>query len=184
MKEQSFGRSGSENQMRATPGRAFTMYIDRAITIAKKHSSFFDCADPDDAFVVTDDFVSSGRISGAKSIPISRLKVGSFHSVEGKQLQVNSSAQRYQRKIDYLASILWQFFRRFKAAAGASSRRCSAVMPEALAAPSCPCHHARASRQPRLSRSSSRSQPRRWRGLGAFLRWGLWVRLLPPCALR
>jgi hypothetical protein len=46
-----------------------------------------------------------GRISGAKSIPISRLKIGSFHMVEGKRLQVNSSAERYQRELAYLLSI-------------------------------------------------------------------------------
>jgi len=52
----------------------------------------------------TDDFVSAGRISGAKSIPI--LKIGSFHMVEGKRLQVNSSATRYQRELAYLMSII------------------------------------------------------------------------------
>jgi hypothetical protein len=62
--------------------------------------------DPVDAFVVTDDFVSAGRISGAKSIPISELKVGSFHTVEGKRLQVNSSATRYQKELAYLASVI------------------------------------------------------------------------------
>jgi hypothetical protein len=55
---------------------------------------------------VTDDFVSSGRISGAKSIPISKLKIGAFHTVEGKRLQVNASATRYQRELAYLVSVL------------------------------------------------------------------------------
>jgi chromosome partitioning protein len=48
----------------------------------------------------------SRRAVGAKSIPVSKLKIGSFHNVEGKRLQVNSSAQRYQREINYLVSIL------------------------------------------------------------------------------
>lgn len=97
---------GSKSQMTATPDRASTMYIERAIAIAEKHAGLFDYDEPADAFVVTDDFVSSGRISGAKSVPISKLKIGSFHNVEGKRLQVNSSAQRYQREIAYLVSIL------------------------------------------------------------------------------
>jgi len=97
---------GSKSQMRATPDRASRMYIERALDIAEKYSALFDFAEPADAFVVTDDFVSSGRISGAKSIPISKLKIGSFHSVEGKRLQVNSSAERYQRELAYLVSIL------------------------------------------------------------------------------
>ena len=82
------------------------MYIERALAIAERYSALFDYDDPADAFVVTDDFVSSGRISGAKSLPISRLKIGSFHTVEGKRLQVNASATRYQRELAYLVSVL------------------------------------------------------------------------------
>lgn len=97
---------GSKSQLRATPDRASRMYIERALAIAEKYPLLFDHPEPADAFVITDDFVSSGRISGAKSIPISRLRVGSFHMVEGKRLQVNSSAERYQRELAYLVSIL------------------------------------------------------------------------------
>jgi chromosome partitioning protein len=97
---------GSKSQLRATPDRASRMYIERAINIAENYANLFDYPDPSDAFVITDDFVSSGRISGAKSIPISRLKIGSFHMVEGKRLQVNSSASRYQRELAYLVSVL------------------------------------------------------------------------------
>ncbi|MNO00461.1 hypothetical protein D3C81_2203570 [compost metagenome] len=50
--------------------------------------------------------MSTGRISGAKSIPIAELKVNSFHSVEGKRLQVNSSAERYKKELKYLVSVL------------------------------------------------------------------------------
>lgn len=97
---------GSRSRLRATPDSASRMYIERAISIAENYRSLFDYDNPADAFVVTDDFVSSGRISGAKSIPISRLKIGSFHTVEGKRLQVNSSATRYQRELAYLVSVL------------------------------------------------------------------------------
>jgi cellulose biosynthesis protein BcsQ len=97
---------GSKSQLRATPDRASRMYIERALAIAEKYAKLFDHADPADAFVITDDFVSSGRISGAKSIPISRLKVGSFHMVDRKRLQVNASASRYQRELAYLVSVI------------------------------------------------------------------------------
>jgi chromosome partitioning protein len=80
-------------------------HIERALDIAERYTGLFDHANPADSFVITDDFVSAGRISGAKSIPISRLKIGSFHMVEGKRLQVNSSAERYQRELAYLLSI-------------------------------------------------------------------------------
>ena len=82
------------------------MYIERALAIAEKHSDLFDYDEPADSFVITDDFMSTGRISGAKGIPIDRLKIGSFHSVGGKRLQVNQSAERYQKELRYLASII------------------------------------------------------------------------------
>ena len=97
---------GSKSQQRATPDNASRMYIERDLAIAEKYGSCFDYNDPADSFVITDDFVSTGRISGAKSIPISKLRVGSFHLVEKKRLQVNSSASRYQRELAYLVSVL------------------------------------------------------------------------------
>ena len=97
---------GSKSRLRATPDRASRMYIERALVIAQNYTQLFDRRDPADAFVITDDFVSSGRISGAKSIPISKLKIGSFHTVEGKRLQVNASVTRYQRELAYLVSVI------------------------------------------------------------------------------
>ncbi len=96
---------GSKSQMQSTPDRASRMYIERALDIANRYPKLFD-DDPTESFVVTDDFVSSGRISGAKSIPISQLKIGQFHTVEGRRLQVNASVMRYQRELTYLASVI------------------------------------------------------------------------------
>jgi len=97
---------GSKSTLRSTPDRASRMYIERAIDIAVQYPQLFDTPDPVDAIVVTDDFMSSGRISGAKSIPVACLKVNQFHTVEGKRLQVNSSVTRYQRELAYLASMI------------------------------------------------------------------------------
>lgn len=97
---------GSKSQLRATPDRASRMYIERAVAIAENYHQLFDHTDPADAFVITDDFVSAGRISGAKSIPIAKLSVGQFHTVEGRRLQVNASAKRYQNELQYLASVI------------------------------------------------------------------------------
>lgn len=98
--------AGAKSQKKSTPDRASRMYIERTLAIAEKHAGLFDYHDVRDAFVITDDFVSTGRISGAKSIPIACLKVGSFHSVEGQRLQVNQSAERYKRELKYLVSII------------------------------------------------------------------------------
>ena len=96
---------GAKSRIRATPDRASRMYIERAVEIAGKYPHLFD-SDPSDVFAITDDFVSAGRISGARSIPISRLQVGKFHTVNNRRLQVNQSVTRYQRELAYLVSVL------------------------------------------------------------------------------
>ena len=97
---------GSKSQVKATPDRASRMYIERAFELAEQYVSLFAVNDPSDAFVLTDDFHSAGRISGAKRIPISELKIRSFHTVGSKRLQVNASADRYKKQLKYLASII------------------------------------------------------------------------------
>ncbi|XQA66080.1 ParA family protein [Xanthomonas sacchari] len=97
---------GSKSQKEATPDSASRMYIERAVGLAEKHASLFAHSDPSDAFVITDDFHSAGRISGAQRIPISELRVGKFHTVEGRRLQVNASAERYKKQLKYLASMI------------------------------------------------------------------------------
>lgn len=97
---------GSKSQKEATPDNASRMYIERAISIAEKYSHLFQHKDPSDAFVITDDFHSAGRISGAERKPITELQVGRFHTVEGRRLQVNSSAERYKKQLKYLASMI------------------------------------------------------------------------------
>lgn len=98
---------GSKSQKTATPDSASRMYIERALSIAEQHSSLFRHADdPSKAFVLTDDFHSAGRLSGAKRVPIAELKVRSFHTVENRRLQVNSSVTRYQKQLKYLASMI------------------------------------------------------------------------------
>lgn len=97
---------GSKSQIRATPDQASLSFIERALDIAENHCDLFGVVDPSDALVLTDDFHSAGRISGAKRIPITELKVRSFHTVEGKRLQVNTSAERYQKQLKYFASTI------------------------------------------------------------------------------
>jgi len=54
------------------------MYIERDLAIAEKYGSCLITMTLRIHFVITDDFVSAGRISGAKSIPISKLRLGAF----------------------------------------------------------------------------------------------------------
>jgi len=97
---------GSKSQVEATPDSASRMYIERAISIAQSYAPLFSHEDPSDAFVITDDFHSAGRISGAKRIPITELPIRKFYNVEGRRLQVNASAKRYKSQLRYLASMI------------------------------------------------------------------------------
>lgn len=96
---------GARSTQKGVKDRASLMYIERAYEIASQHGHLFD-KDPADSIVITDDFVSAGRISGAEGIPIPNLKIGKFHTVGGKRLQVNSAQSTYQRELEYLVSVL------------------------------------------------------------------------------
>lgn len=96
---------GARSTQKGVKDRASLMYIERAYEIAEQYAHLFD-KNPADAIVITDDFVSAGRISGAEGIPIPNLKVGKFHTVGGKRLQVNSAQSTYQRELEYLVSVL------------------------------------------------------------------------------
>jgi chromosome partitioning protein len=97
---------GARSNQMGVKDRASLSFIKRAYDVAHKYRRLFDFSDPADAFAITDDFVSAGRISGAEAIPISKLQVGKFHSVNGTRLQVNESQVNYSRELDYLTSIL------------------------------------------------------------------------------
>lgn len=97
---------GARSPTKGVKDRASQMYVERAYSTAAKYPQLFDVEDPADAFAITDDFMSAGRISGAEGIPIPKLKVGQFHTVNGSRLQVNQSQSKYKKELEYLASIL------------------------------------------------------------------------------
>lgn len=97
---------GARSPKKGVKDRASQMYVERAYATAAKYPGLFDVDDPADAFAITDDFMSAGRISGAEGIPIPKLKVGQFHTVNGSRLQVNQSQTKYRTELEYLLSIL------------------------------------------------------------------------------
>ena len=69
---------GSRSRIRSTPDRASNVYIERAMALAEEHHELFhhelfDHDDPIDAFVITDDFVSSGRVPAQDRAPRPRV---------------------------------------------------------------------------------------------------------------
>lgn len=97
---------GARSPKKGVKDLASQMYVERAYNVAAKYPQLFDYEDPADAFVITDDFMSAGRISGALSIPIPSLRVNQFHTIEGKRLQVNQSQIKYKKELEYLISII------------------------------------------------------------------------------
>lgn len=97
---------GARSPKKGVKDIASQMYVEKAYKVAAKYPELFDFEDPADAFAITDDFMSAGRISGSESIPIPQLRVGQFHTVNGKRLQVNQSQIKYKRELEYLTSIL------------------------------------------------------------------------------
>lgn len=85
---------------------ASQLYVEKAYEVCIKYPKLFDFENIADAFVITDDFMSAGKISGALSIPISCLHVGKFHSIGGKRLQVNKSQEKYKKELEHLISII------------------------------------------------------------------------------
>ncbi|KOO75378.1 ParA family protein [Stenotrophomonas maltophilia] len=97
---------GARSPKKGVKDRASQMYVERAYATAEKYESLFDELDPADSFVITDDFMSAGRISGAEGIPIPKLKVNQFHTIGGNRLQVNQSQTKYKKELEYLTHVL------------------------------------------------------------------------------
>jgi chromosome partitioning protein len=97
---------GARSNVKMAKDRASLSFIGRAYSVASKYQHLFDKA-PEDAFSITGDFTSSGRISGALGIPIPRLQVGKSYTIEPKKrLEVYPSNTKYLRELEYLASLL------------------------------------------------------------------------------
>lgn len=97
---------GASTSEPGLPDNASRVYIERALEIAEKYPQVFCHQNPADAFVLTEDFRGAGKISGALGIPLTKLEVGEFKTVDRKRIQVNTSATRYQNQIRYIGQML------------------------------------------------------------------------------
>ncbi|MFM0192385.1 ParA family protein [Paraburkholderia strydomiana] len=97
---------GARSNVKKTKDRASLSFIERAYTVANRYADLFD-KNPEDAFAITDDFTSSGRISGALGIPIPKLQIGKSYTIEPKKrLEVYEANKKYRRELEYLTSLL------------------------------------------------------------------------------
>ena len=86
---------GARSATKGVKDLASQIYIERAYRVAAKHSDLFDFEDPADAFVITDDFMSAGGISGAlasqfrysnSAIESESIPSGGWQSVAGQPI--------------------------------------------------------------------------------------------------
>ena len=93
-------------QRQFTPDRSTQAYVTQALEIIRDNADLFSSDNPIECIHLLDDFHSAGRISGSKRMPLSTLKVGQMHTIEGQRLEVNISLDRYKREIKSLAAAL------------------------------------------------------------------------------
>ena len=94
------------NRQRAnTPDNSTKYFIQQAIDIVNEYEDCFAHDDLSECIHLLDDFHSSGRISGTKRIPLSKLEAGQQHTVEGQRLEVNPAVDRYKKEIKALAAV-------------------------------------------------------------------------------
>jgi chromosome partitioning protein len=97
---------GASTSEPGLPDNASRVYIERALKLAEQYPDLFPNKSPASAFVLAEDFRGAGKISGALGIPLSKLEIGEFKTVDRKRIQVNKSATRYQNQIRYIGEML------------------------------------------------------------------------------
>jgi chromosome partitioning protein len=94
---------GWNRQHENTPDHSTQSYLSQVIEVADGFKDLFTSNDPIECIHLLDDFHSAGRISGTKRIPLAKLEVGQFFTIEGQRVQVNESLDRYQKEMKSLA---------------------------------------------------------------------------------
>lgn len=97
---------GWTRSVKNKPDSSTVFFVEKALEIAAKHKNLFSESNIDNCFYLLDDFLSSGRISGKKRIPLTMLKKGTKYPIDGQRLSVNPSVERYQKEIINLAGDL------------------------------------------------------------------------------
>ncbi|AEJ44328.1 ParA family protein [Alicyclobacillus acidocaldarius] len=91
---------------RFEPDAATRHFLNAALQLAMQYPSLFGTGRPEDHVFLLDDFLSAGKISGERSIPICELQPGQQFSIRGQKLNVNESVERYKNQLKFLAATL------------------------------------------------------------------------------
>lgn len=88
------------------PDAATRNFVGNAVNLAMQYPGAFDTDNPADHVFLLDDFLSAGKVSGEKGIPIGELRPGQQFSIHNNKFYVNDSVQRYQKQLEYISGLL------------------------------------------------------------------------------
>ncbi len=98
---------GRQRGDRNVPNRPTELYAKQVYDLLDSNNKLLSTDNPDDHFMLLDDFLGSGRISSARRKPIDLLKVGESTTIERVRVAVNNSVQKCKNQLRFIHSLLW-----------------------------------------------------------------------------
>jgi len=89
------------------PNNQTKIYLQKVKEVVSSNIELFTTNDPDNHIVPIDDFLGSGRISSAKSIPIKVLNPLQTFTISGQKVQVNESVEKCKRQLSFITKNIW-----------------------------------------------------------------------------
>ena len=100
------GWSTSKNA-RNVPNRQTKIYVEKILDIIRQYITHFTTETPTNHLLLFDDFLGTGRISSAKSKPISLLSPGESMTINRVRTEVNNSVEKVKNQLEYIYRSIW-----------------------------------------------------------------------------
>lgn len=92
---------------RNEPNQQTRMYISQLYDIVNRNLQCFTTNDPANHIVLLDDFLGSGRISSARSMPIELLNKGETMNIHRTKVEVNQSVDKIKAQLRFISDCIW-----------------------------------------------------------------------------
>lgn len=100
------GWSTSKNA-RNVPNRQTKIYVEKVLDIIRQYITHFTTSIATNHLLLFDDFLGTGRISSAKSKPISLLSPGESMTINRVRTEVNASVSKVKNQLEYIFKSIW-----------------------------------------------------------------------------
>ena len=100
------GWSTSKNA-RNIPNRQTKIYVEKVLDIIRQYITHFTTDIATNHLLLFDDFLGTGRISSAKSKPISLLSPGESMTINRVRTEVNASVEKVKNQLSYIFKSIW-----------------------------------------------------------------------------